>query len=106
MDFICPQKPNLIFQKCALNSNMEVSPEGVVSVSVHERVPWGPSYVTRSSQHVLLCSQTLHDLYDHIPCISKQLPPDNVATGDQSKCVICIEGKAFSYHSEEEDYAE
>jgi len=80
---------------------MEVSHEGVVIFSVHDRIPWGPSYVTRSSQHALLCSQTLHDLYDLIPCMSKQLPTDN-----QSRCLICIEGRAFSYYNEGEDYAE
>lgn len=84
---------------------MEVSPEGVVIVSVYDRVPWGPSYVSRSSQHALLCSQTLHDLYNLIPCISKQLPAD-VPMQDQSRCVICIEGEAFSYHNQGEDYAE
>ena len=97
--FIHPQSPKIFLKKCASNSDsVEMSPEGVAIFSVHDKVPWGPSYVTRTSQHALLCSQTLHDLYDRIPCISKQLPTDN-------QCLICIEGRAFSYRSEG-DYAE
>jgi snRNA-activating protein complex subunit 3 len=98
----------MFLQKCASNSDsIEVSPEGVVVVSIHDRVPWGPSYVTRSSQHALLCSQTLRDLYDGIPCISKQLPTNNLTAKDRSRGVICIEGQAFSdVHNEGEDYAE
>jgi len=72
--------------KCGSNSDsMEGFPEGVVVISIHDRVPWGPSYVIRSSQHALL---------------------NTLTTKDESGGVICIEGKAFTCHGEGEDYAD
>ncbi|KDR75220.1 hypothetical protein GALMADRAFT_69439, partial [Galerina marginata CBS 339.88] len=71
------------------------SQESAITISVYDKVAWSPSYVTCSSQHLLLSSQTLHDLYDAIPCKSKNLPHD-ASPPAGSHSVICIEGVAYS----------
>ena len=84
------------------------TPQAVLTVSIHNRVPWGPSYVNRSSQHVFLSSQNLQDLCATIPCISNHLPPEagfeseNLTDNGESQSVICIEGLLYG----NEGYAE
>ena len=74
-------------------------------MSIHDKVPWGPSYVSRKSQIALLGSQTLKDLHDSIPCISNSLPKEADLSDNDSGCVICIEGLAYSIQADN-DYAE
>ncbi|KAF8904483.1 snRNA-activating protein of 50kDa MW C terminal-domain-containing protein [Gymnopilus junonius] len=80
-------------------------PEAVITISIHHRIHWGPSYVTRSSQHAFLSSQTLQDIYDAIPCESKHLPPELGLPEGQTGCVICIEDFAYGDGVGAEDYA-
>ncbi|CAA7261682.1 unnamed protein product [Cyclocybe aegerita] len=75
--------------------------DAILIMSIHDRVPWGPSYVTRSSQHVLLASQTLQDLCDTIPCVSNNLPKE-VGIPEGSGSVIVVEGRVYG----SDDYAE
>lgn len=73
-------------------------------LTVYSRVPWMPSNISRISQHALLSSQTLEDLYGVIPCASNELQsettgPDNTVTygpgSSGSEGIICIEGLAY-----------
>ncbi|KAF9049958.1 snRNA-activating protein of 50kDa MW C terminal-domain-containing protein [Panaeolus papilionaceus] len=75
----------------------------VLTVSVYNRVSWGPSYVTRLSQHALLSTQTLADLYTIFPCAYKTLP--NQQLTDADGCFICIEGVIYGDGTAEPDYA-
>lgn len=60
--------------------------------------------MSRLSQHVYLSSNTLHDVYAAIPCISKNYP-QNIETTDEENCFILIEGKAYG-DGGRNDYAE
>ena len=77
---------------------------------------WGSS-LNRSSQHSVLSSQTLGDLYEAIPCPSNEIPSeDDDANAEFIKyhrnapshkgTVIYIEGVAYGDGQAEEDYAE
>lgn len=81
--------------------------EALLVISVHSKVSWGPSYVTRTSQHAFLSSQTLHDVYTAIPCVSRSFPPESGAQERNTSCVVCIEGFAYGGEVEngEADYA-
>jgi hypothetical protein len=68
------------------------------------------------SQHALLSSQTLGQLFDVIPCSSKETPQEIVQDGTvvgyasndtatDSGCVICIEGCAYGDGYGDDDYA-
>ena len=68
------------------------------------------------SQHALLCSQTLGQLFDVIPCSSKETPQEIIQDGTvvgyvsndtttNSGCVICIEGCAYGDGYGDDDYA-
>lgn len=90
----------------------------LVSVTVHNRLSWGHNLLTRSSQHALLASQTLGDLFEVIPCTSNEIPEEKLVDGDivgyqtpsavkgSNGCVICVEGKAYGDGMSEYDYAE
>ncbi len=80
--------------------------DGLVIISVYDKIAWGPSYVARSSQHVLLCTQTLQDLYDCIPCASKHLPSEPATMDTQTECVIILEDRVYDSSLEEGNYAE
>ena len=79
---------------------------------MHNRVPWGPSYVNRSSQHVFLSSQTLQDLCRTIPCISNNLPTEagfesEILTDDEgSRSAIYIEGLVYGDENSNKGCAE
>lgn len=80
--------------------------EAILVISVHSKVTWGPSYVTRTSQHAFISSQSLDDVYTAIPCILRELPSEVEIQG-QADCVICIEDIAYSHESASgNDYAE
>lgn len=53
----------------------------VVTVSVYNRLTWSYNFVYRSSQHVVLSSNTLGELYNVIPCPSKELPDESTVDG-------------------------
>ncbi|KZT26698.1 hypothetical protein NEOLEDRAFT_1146996 [Neolentinus lepideus HHB14362 ss-1] len=92
--------------------------QAIITITVHNRVPWGPGYLTRSSQHAVLSSQTLSDLFEAIPCTSNEIPPETLRDGEvigyddklppapSSGCVICVEGVAYGDGQEEPDYAD
>jgi len=78
----------------------------IVTVSVYNRLSWSYNFVYRSSQHAVLSSNTLGQLYDVIHCPSKELPDES--TVDEtflgyepgppehpSGCVVVIEGTAY-----------
>jgi len=91
--------------------------QALLTVTVHNRLSWCPTLLSRASQHTLLSSQTLKDLCDIIPCPSRQYA-NEVTTDDgpiryetrevannNGGCVICIEGIAYNDASSEFDYA-
>ena len=47
-----------------------------MTLSVYNRLSWTYNYVYRSSQHAVLSSNTLGELYDVIPCPSNELPDE------------------------------
>ncbi|KDQ57841.1 hypothetical protein JAAARDRAFT_178362 [Jaapia argillacea MUCL 33604] len=99
-------------------SPLRSSDDALITISVYNRLTWGPGYVSRASQHAVLSSQTLGDLVESIPCPSLELP--NEVTGDDgmvrfeiseypeppSGCVVCIEGLAYGDGLNELDYAD
>ncbi|KAJ7178353.1 snRNA-activating protein of 50kDa MW C terminal-domain-containing protein [Mycena crocata] len=92
------------------------TPQAVITVTVHNKLSWRQTHVSRSSRHVILSSQTLGDLFEMIPCISNEIPEeildDERITGYRNDvptrpgCVICIEGVAYGDGESEFDYAD
>lgn len=89
----------------------------LLMITVYDRAVTSPFYIHRSSSHVLLSTQTLGDLYDIIPCPSKEQPSEvrddeEKLTGYDSKSpdmagyVICVAGIAYGDGLEVEDYAD
>jgi snRNA-activating protein complex subunit 3 len=87
-----------------------------VTVSVYNRLTWSYNFVYRSSQHAVLSSNTLGELYNVLPCPSKELPDESTVDGllvghesGPSKCpsgyVVVIEGTAYGDGLTESDYA-
>lgn len=90
---------------------------------MYNRQSWGQRVLSRSSQHVLLSSQTLGDLYSAIPCPSKDLPEElrdetgricgyrtrrdaeDMAIDDNVEAVMCIEGVLYGRGEAADDYA-
>ena len=68
--------------------------DAVVTLTVHNRVPWIHSQLTRFSQHVVLSSQTLADFVRAIPCDSSEMPNEVV---DSDGNVV-----GYTYESEEQ----
>ncbi|KAI0305718.1 snRNA-activating protein of 50kDa MW C terminal-domain-containing protein [Multifurca ochricompacta] len=94
------------------------SHSAVVTVSIYNRLAWSYNFVYRGSQHAVLSSNTLGDLYDVIPCPSNEMPGERTAHGtgtfigyesghskSSSGCVVVIEGTAFGDGRTEPDYA-
>ena len=91
--------------------------QALVFVTVYNPVSWGHRLLARASQHVLLSSQSLGDLYDTIPCTSQELPCETVDEAGRSTwqrnsqpvnsgAVVCIEGRLYGDGQSERDYAE
>lgn len=92
-------------------------PECLISFSVHTQIRWSYSFMTRTSQHAVLSSQTLRDAFDSIPCGFNKMPEEVLnddekvinyekPTGSTNPgCVICIEGIAYGDGQNEEDYS-
>ena len=85
-------------------------------VSVYNRLAWSYNFVYRSSQHIVLSSNTLEELYNVIPCPSNEIPDERVVDGSfveygtgsstrPSGCVVVIEGTAYGDGSTDADYA-
>lgn len=73
--------------------------DAVLTISIFNRVPWGPSYVTRLCQHAFLSSQTLRDVYDALPCIyraSSASPSNGNPAGMKPGVTCCIENVLHS----------
>lgn len=68
--------------------------DALVTLTVHNRVPWIHSQFTRFSQHVVLSSQTLADFVRVIPCDSSEMP--NEVVDDHGNVV------GYTYESEEQ----
>ncbi|KAH8107905.1 snRNA-activating protein of 50kDa MW C terminal-domain-containing protein [Cristinia sonorae] len=92
------------------------SQQTIVFATVYTPLSWGHKLSARSSQHALLSSHTLGDLYDIIPCISHEIPQNSLNEHGQSVwnntarqdsgAVICVEGLLFGDGQSEKDYAE
>jgi len=87
-----------------------------VTVSVYNRLSWSYNFVYRSSQHAVLSSNTLGQLYDVIYCPSNELPDESTMdetfigyqpgpSKDPSGCAVVIEGIAYGDGLTENDYA-
>ena len=103
----------------------EANPEdALVFVTVYTRVSWGQKIPTRASQHVLLASQTLGDLFEVIPCTTNELPEEvrgdsghitgyntvlrasDMAVDSGGGAMMCIEDVLYGDGLSEDDYAE
>ena len=81
------------------NSDSLLSNQAIIILTVYDKVTWGG--ICRRSQHALLSSQTLGDLFDAIPC-----PPIKYRDGTDFGCVICMDGIAYGDGHGQNDYAE
>ncbi|RPD74311.1 hypothetical protein L226DRAFT_571748 [Lentinus tigrinus ALCF2SS1-7] len=102
------------------------SEDALVFVTIYTRVSWGQKIPTRASQHVLLASQTLGDLFEAIPCTSNELPQevrdesgnitaytykgqrrkDDMEVDSGGGAVICIGDVLYGDGQSEDDYAD
>lgn len=96
--------------------------EALIFVTIYNKLPWGHRQLLRLSQHVLLSSQTLGDLFKVIPCQSEAIfhGPGNVLTQDSGEtpngtdtsresgagAVMCIDGTLYGDGQVLGDYAE
>ncbi|KAF8639528.1 hypothetical protein AX17_001433 [Amanita inopinata Kibby_2008] len=109
-----------VLRQAKLSNESPVQPgtQAIVTASVYRRVTWNSNLVSRISQHALLSSQTLGQLFDIIPCPSKEIPREIIQDGDvvgyvpdepsdnNRGCVICIDGYAYGDGQSGGDYAE
>ncbi|KAH7929861.1 hypothetical protein BV22DRAFT_1056084 [Leucogyrophana mollusca] len=104
----------------ALFSTSEARPTALITLTVHNRLPWGYSFLSRSSQHAVLSSQTLAEFISVIPCVSSEMPVEMVdesgtvidydlqnvtAAGSDEGCLLCIEGLVYGDDCSDLDYA-
>ncbi|KAI0329438.1 hypothetical protein GY45DRAFT_1354566 [Cubamyces sp. BRFM 1775] len=98
--------------------------DALIFVTIYNRQSWGQRILSRSSQHVLLASQTLEDLFKAIPCTSDELPEevtdnsgrvvgykadqseDDMTIDHAANGMMCIEGVLYSCGQDGHDYAE
>ncbi|KAG8213733.1 hypothetical protein J3R82DRAFT_10438 [Butyriboletus roseoflavus] len=100
--------------------------EALVTLTVHNRVPWIHSQLIRFSQHVVLSSQTLADFVRVIPCDSSEMPNEVIDSqgnvvgytyeseeqGEETAacategCILLIEGVAYGVGRPGDDYAD
>lgn len=89
--------------------------------TVYNRLSWGHRLHSRSSQHVMLSSQTLGDLFDIVPCTSNEIPEEILDDTGRLKgyrtiiggspegstgCAMFIDGMLYGDGQSEEDYSE
>ncbi|KAI0374031.1 hypothetical protein BV20DRAFT_936281 [Pilatotrama ljubarskyi] len=124
--FIRPSRQhdhNTLINIKKLGSAAAAEHDAMIFVTVYNRQSWGQRILSRSSQHVLLSSQTLGDLYRALPCPSKELPEeirdergvitgfktslseDDMAVDAHAQTLMCIEGIIYDEGGTEEDYA-
>ncbi|KAI0081255.1 hypothetical protein K474DRAFT_1656744 [Panus rudis PR-1116 ss-1] len=89
------------------------SRQAAIFVTVYSPLSWGHRLLARTSQHVLLSSQTLGDLFDIVPCISHELPKhDGTTSGTDyppegsSGAAIWLEGTLYGDGQSTPDYAD
>ncbi|KAI0695476.1 snRNA-activating protein of 50kDa MW C terminal-domain-containing protein [Cytidiella melzeri] len=110
-DRASPQKP------LAFGGVAEDSKQALLFVTVYNTLSWGHRQLSRLSQHVLLSSQSLGDLYDAIPCSCNEMPEKYVDEegvtrwkdpefGESTGVTICIEGVAYGDGQSEQDYSD
>lgn len=73
--------------------------EAVLTISVYDRLSWG-NYLSRSSQHVILSSQTISSLCDAMICPSDEIPEELTGTYPEGQrkeraSLVCIEGVVY-----------
>ncbi|KAG6866714.1 hypothetical protein C0991_011373 [Blastosporella zonata] len=54
----------------------------IITVTVHNRSTWTSGYINRSSQHAILSSQTLGDLFQIVPCVSNEIQTPQTSVSD------------------------
>ncbi len=107
---------DFLLKKQAKNGSTSGPHSAVVTVSVYNRLTWSYNFVYRSSQHVVLSSNTLGELYNVIPCPSNDLPDESTVDGSfagyeygppkhPSDYVMVVEGTAYGDGLTENDYA-
>jgi snRNA-activating protein complex subunit 3 len=93
------------------------SHQALLFITIYNTVSWGHRLLSRASQHALLSSQSLGDLFDAIPCSSNEMPEEysdhegNIHWEDptlheSTGSVVCIEGVAYGDGQTERDYSE
>ncbi|KAF8628867.1 hypothetical protein AX15_003657 [Amanita polypyramis BW_CC] len=103
--------------KSLSDADLPQGTQAIIIASVYKRTVWNLGRFMRISQHALLSSQTLRQLFDAIPCPSKEIPHEIVQDGKtvgyspnvpitDSSCVICIEGYAYGDGLSDDDYAQ
>ncbi|KAL0956389.1 hypothetical protein HGRIS_002536 [Hohenbuehelia grisea] len=87
-------------------------PQAIIRFTVYNRITWNQAYVSRASQHSILSSQTLGDLFDITICPSNDIPLET-AEGEYSateampnRGVLCIESLAYWAGDASPNYAE
>ncbi|KIK92826.1 hypothetical protein PAXRUDRAFT_829589 [Paxillus rubicundulus Ve08.2h10] len=105
---------------------VHVPSDALITLTVHKRVPWVHSQLTRLSQHTVLSSQTLADFIHSIPCDSSEMPVEQLdsegdvlgyiySTQEQSLgagthaeegCLLLIDGVVYGDGRPTEDYAD
>ncbi|KAH6913805.1 snRNA-activating protein of 50kDa MW C terminal-domain-containing protein [Coprinopsis sp. MPI-PUGE-AT-0042] len=85
-------------QRISLTESEEGS-EAILTLSIYNKVPWGPSYVTRVCQQVYVSSQNLSNVYDALPCVFKAESQVEASGGTldgvKRGCAIGIEGVVY-----------
>ncbi|KAI8993015.1 snRNA-activating protein of 50kDa MW C terminal-domain-containing protein [Trametes punicea] len=115
---------NTLIRVKKLGTGIAGERDAVIFITVYNRQSWGQRLLSRSSQHVLLSSQTLGDLFRAVPCTSKELPSeirdeagritgyktdrreDDMAVDRSVDAVMCVEGVLYSGEQAGSDYAE
>ncbi|KAI0775719.1 snRNA-activating protein of 50kDa MW C terminal-domain-containing protein [Trametes elegans] len=120
-----PRQPdhNTLIHVKKLGTSAAQEHDALIFVTVYNRQSWGQRILSRLSQHVLLGSQPLTDLFRAIPCPCKELPEeirdengrvtgyqdgpgnDDMAVDHEAGVVMCIEGILYGESDREDDYA-
>lgn len=105
-----------------MGADTSQSVQALLFVTVFTKLTWGQRALSRSSQHVLISSESLGDFFEAIPCPSNELPREYILdTGElkydlplggekpalegSSGCALCIEDVAYGDGQTEYDYS-
>lgn len=102
----------LLTPKCSETSekqSSELTNDALIFFTVLNEISWKKGAYTRHSQHVILASQSLGDLFEKIACSSNEIQtldadPTNHALS--SGACICIESKIYGDGRSVSDYSE